>query len=228
MLLQALQEEADPAWQEAQQGELLYEQARCALQLYRFREAIEAYEHCLQLAQRRGDEEQARRLQGQLGYLSRRLGQWEEALHYSSASLAYHQQRGSLAWYANLLKNIGHVYRLQGRVEEALRLCLLGLRVREELWKQGQLDERAVGLSQSTLALMYLEHEELVQAEQPFRRAFECYAHVGYRSGLAATSNRLGQVALLKGQFEEADTLLRQAEALVTGFDEEVFITSQY
>ncbi|WP_363325694.1 tetratricopeptide repeat protein [Thermogemmatispora sp.] len=113
------EEEADPAWQEAQQGELLYEQARCALQLYRFREAIEAYEHCLQLAQRRGDEEQARRLQGQLGYLSRRLGQWDEALHYSSASLAYHQQRGSLAWYANLLKNIGHVYRLQGRVAAA-------------------------------------------------------------------------------------------------------------
>ncbi|MBX5458643.1 MAG: hypothetical protein IRZ31_17260, partial [Thermogemmatispora sp.] len=65
-------------------------------------------------------------------------------------------------------------------------------------------------------------------AEQHFRRAFECYAHVGYRTGLAATYNRLGQVALRKGQLEEANTLFKQAEALVTGFDEEVFITSQY
>ncbi|MBX5458064.1 MAG: tetratricopeptide repeat protein, partial [Thermogemmatispora sp.] len=65
-------------------------------------------------------------------------------------------------------------------------------------------------------------------AEQHFRRAFECYAHVGYRTGLAATYNRLGQVALRKGQLEEADTLFKQAEALVTGFDEEVFINSQY
>ncbi|MBX5452004.1 MAG: tetratricopeptide repeat protein, partial [Thermogemmatispora sp.] len=133
-LLERLLQEADPAWQEEQRGELLYEQARCALQQYRFREAIQAYEQCLAVAQRRGNEERASTLQGQLGYIYRRLGQWDEALHYYFASLTYHQQRGSLAWYANLLNSIGHVYRLQGRIHEALRYCLLGLRVREELW----------------------------------------------------------------------------------------------
>nr|BBH94273.1 hypothetical protein KTA_24720 [Thermogemmatispora argillosa] len=227
-LLERLRQEADPAWQDEQQGELLYEQARCALQQYRFREAIQVYEQCLAVAQRRGNEERVSTLQGQLGYIYRRLGQWDEALHYYYASLSYHQQRGSLAWYANLLNSIGHVYRLQGHIEAALRYCLLGLRVREELWRQGKLDERAVGLSHSTLALIYLENEDLQQAEAHFRRAFECYAHVGYRSGLAATYIRLGQVALLKGQCEEADALFSQAEALVTGFDEEVFINSQY
>uniref|UniRef100_UPI0035E451CE tetratricopeptide repeat protein n=1 Tax=Thermogemmatispora sp. TaxID=1968838 RepID=UPI0035E451CE len=68
----------------------------------------------------------------------------------------------------------------------------------------------------------------LLQAERHFRHAFECYALVGDRTGLAATSNRLGQVALRKGQLEEANTWFKQAEALVTGFDEEVFINSQY
>jgi tetratricopeptide (TPR) repeat protein len=190
-------------------------------------QTIRSYEQCLDLAQRRGDEEEARTLQGQLGYVYRRLGQWDEALRCYRASLAYHQQRGSRAWYANLLTSIGQVYRLQGRLEEALRYCLLGLRMREELWSQGQLDERAVGLSQSTLALISLESGELLQAERHVRHAFECYAQVGDRTGLAATSNRLGQVALRKGQLEEANTWFKQAEALVTGFDAEVFITSR-
>ncbi|RAQ93929.1 tetratricopeptide repeat protein [Thermogemmatispora tikiterensis] len=227
-LLERLQQEADPSWLATQQEALSYEFARCALQQQQLLQTIRSYEQCLDLAQRRGDEEEVSTLQGQLGYVYRRLGQWDEALRCYHASLAYHQQRGSRAWYANLLNSIGQVYRLQGRIEEALRSCLLGLRVREELWSQGKLDEWAIGLSHSTLALISLESGDLLQAERHFRHAFECYAHVGDRTGLAATHNRLGQVALRKGQLEEADTLFKQAEALVTGFDEEVFITSQY
>jgi tetratricopeptide (TPR) repeat protein len=222
-----LQQEADPSWLASQQEALSYEFARCALQQQQLLQTIRYYEQCLELAQRRGDEEEASTLQGQLGYVYRRLGQWDEALRCYRASLVYHQQRGSRAWYANLLNSIGQVYRLQGRFEEALRSCLLGLRVREELWSQGKLDERAIGLSHSTLALIYLESGELLQAERHFRHAFECYAHVGYRTGLAATYNRLGQVALLKGQLEEANTWFKQAEALVTGFDAEVCIANQ-
>ncbi|MBE3564484.1 MAG: tetratricopeptide repeat protein [Thermogemmatispora sp.] len=227
-LLERLQQEADPSWLASQEEALSYEFARCALQQQQLLQTIHYYEQCLDLAQRRGDEEEASTLQGQLGYVYRRLGQWDEALRCYRASLAYYQQRGSRAWYANLLNSIGQVYRLQGRIEEALRYCLLGLRVREELWSQGKLDERAVGLSHSTLALISLESEDLLQAERHFRHAFECYALVGDRTGLAATSNRLGQVALRKGQLEEANTWFKQAEALVTGFDEEVFINSQY
>ncbi|MBE3568018.1 MAG: tetratricopeptide repeat protein [Thermogemmatispora sp.] len=227
-LLERLQQEADPSWLASQEEALSYEFARCALQQNQFLQTIRYYEQCLELARRRGDEEEASTLQGQLGYVYRRLGQWDEALRCYRASLVYHQQRGSRAWAANMLNSIGQVYRLQGRLEEALRSCLVGLRVREELWSQGKLDERAVGLSHSTLALISLESEDLLQAERHFRHAFECYALVGDRTGLAATSNRLGQVALRKGQLEEANTWFKQAEALVTGFDEEVFITSQY
>ncbi|WP_052887406.1 tetratricopeptide repeat protein [Thermogemmatispora carboxidivorans] len=225
-LLARLQQEADPSWLATQQEALCYEFARCSLQQQQLLQTIHYYTQCLELARRRGNEEKVSTLQGQLGYVYRRLGQWDEALRCYQASLAYHRQQGSRAWYANLLNSIGQVYRLQGRIEEALRYCLLGLRVREELWRQGKLNERAVGLSHSTLAVIYLESGDLLQAEQHFRHAFECYAHVGYRTGLAATYNRLGQVALLKGQLEEADTLFKQAEALVTGFDEEVFISS--
>ncbi|WP_069804412.1 tetratricopeptide repeat protein [Thermogemmatispora onikobensis] len=227
-LLERLQQEADPSWLETNQAELAYEFARCALQQNQFLQTIRYYEQCLELARRRGDEEEASTLQGQLGYVYRRLGQWDEALRCYRASLVYHQQQGSRAWYANMLNSIGQVYRLQGRIEEALRYCLVGLRVREDLWHEGRLDERAVGLSHSTLAMIYLESEDLLQAERHFHRAFECYAHVGYRSGVAATYVRLGQVALLRGELEEADALFRQAEALVTGFDEEVFINSHY
>nr|BBH92255.1 hypothetical protein KTA_04540 [Thermogemmatispora argillosa] len=231
-LLEHLRQEADPAWQDEQQEALLYEQARCALQQGRVREAIQVSEQCLALAQRRGNEERASTLQGQLGYLSRRLGHWEQALHSYAASLAYHQQRGSLAWSANLLNSIGHVYRLQGHLEAAWRYCWLGLRVREELWRQGQLDERAVGLSHGTLVPILLESGDLLQAEQHLRLAWECYAQVDDRKGLAATALRQGQLALLKGQCEEADAWFSQAEALVTGrageiLDEEVWIASQ-
>ncbi len=231
-LLERVQQEADPSWLATHQAELAYEFARCALQQQQLLQTLRSYEQCLDLAQRRGDEEEASTLQGQLGYVYRRLGQWDEALRCYRASLAYHQQRGSRAWSANLLNSIGQVSRLQGRLEEALRSCLLGLRVREELWSQGKLDERAIGLSQSTLALISLESGDLLQAERRFRHACECYAHVGDRTGLAATANRLGQVALAKGQLEEASAWFKQAEALVTSFeggvlDEEVFITSQ-
>ncbi|WP_376797444.1 tetratricopeptide repeat protein [Thermogemmatispora sp.] len=228
VLLERLQQEADPAWQTAQRAELCYELARCALQQNQLRKTIHYYEQCLALALERGDEEEASTLQGQLGYVYRRLGQWREALRCYYASLEYHQKRGSRAWYANLLNSISNVYRLRGHIEKALRYCLMGLRVREDLWRQGRLDERAVGLSHSTLAMIYLESEDLLLAEEHFRRAFECYAHVGYRSGVAATYIRLGQVAFLKGQLEEADALFKQAETLVTGFDEEVFINSRY
>ncbi|WP_052889466.1 tetratricopeptide repeat protein [Thermogemmatispora carboxidivorans] len=226
-LLARLQQEADPSWLATQQEALCYEFARCSLQQQQLLQTIHYYTQCLELARRRGNEEKVSTLQGQLGYVYRRLGQWDEALRCYQASLAYHRQQGSRAWYANLLNSIGHVSRLQGRIDEALRYCLLGLRVREELWRQGKWNERAVGLSHSTLAPLYLATGDLPQAEQHLRQAWECYAQVGDRSGLAATLNRLGQVALLKGQLEEADTLSTQAEALVSGFDAEVSIASQ-
>lgn len=226
--LERLKQTADPAWLEAQHLEVLKETARCCLQACQFEEAIRAFEEQLALARARGEAGQIGSLLGQLGYIHRRRGHLEVALQSYRESLGYYERSGDRAVYANMLNSIGMVYRLQGRIDEALRHCKIGLRIREGLWQAGVIGERSVGLSHSTLGMIYLDIDAATEAEQHFHRAFEAYVRSGYKTGIAATYTRLGQVALLQGQLQEAQTYFVRGEAASFGLDEEAYINSQH
>lgn len=222
---QQLEEAGNDPWLEVHRSDLLLEQGRCYLQLSQFAQAIESLESCLKVVRVHGSENRLVHLLGMLGYTHRRRGQLDAAMRYYDESVSRFQKSGNNV-HANLLNNISNVHRLQGRIEEALRVCKMGEHIRRSLFQEGKINERFVGLSLSTMGMIYLDSNRIVQAEQVLREAFEIYTRTGYKKGIAAAYVRLGQVQMAKDDLVQARDLFEKARAISTEVDSEQLINS--
>lgn len=225
-LHQELEREAGTQWLEEHLAEQLFEKGRCYVQLSNFNEAIMCFNRCLEIEKARGKEARYASLLGSIAYIYRRRGQLDLALRSYKECAELYRRLGNLRSYANILNSIGNIYRFQGKLEEALRRSKIAWRLRNDLFHVGKASEVDVALSLSTMGMIYLEADDIIQADSFFQKAFETYYHAGYKKGIAATYNRLGQVQVVKGDLLQAKRLFEKAEEAAAEVDSEAYINS--
>ena len=203
---------------------LLYEKGSCYLQIRQFDEAITSFNECLDLEKKLGNDARVAFILSYLGNICRRQGDLQQAAEYYERSLALYKGQKNRRGYANTLYNVSLLSRLQGRFEEALRQCSMTLRIRQELYEQGDTAEVAVGFSLDGLGAIYLKLGDLIQAQKYFQEAYEIYARNKRRGSLASIYNRFGQVAMGKNDLALAMEWHQRAyqEALGVSADAEI------
>lgn len=221
-----LEREASAAWLGEYSAEILIEKGRCSLQLSNLQEAADRFTQALALKRVQEDANRSAYLLGLLGFIHRRRGELGQAMDYYQRCMRIHEQSGNRMAYADTLNSMGNVYRLWGRIEEALRLCKIGLSLRRRLFQERKASERAVGLSLSTLGLIYLDSDRLVLADQVLCEAFEIYTRIDYKKGIASAYTRLGEVHLRKGELARARELFEKARGVSSGVDPEMLMNS--
>ncbi len=223
-IYQALEDAA--IWTESHRADILYQKGNCYEQTSQLAEAIDCFTIALEIEQSKENKSRCAKIFGQLGYIHRRLGHYMEAMHYYEESLILLKNLDNPQEYATTLNNMSNVYRLQGKIEEALRFCKLGLRIRRDSFARGEVSELDVGLSLNTMGLIYKTRDEVIAAERHFQEAFEIYNRVGYKKGIAAIFNLLGQLLLPSKDLDEALKYFEQAYRISFGIDQEARIDS--
>ena len=154
------------------------------------------------------------------------MGQYDQAKSYYEEGLALYQQLNNQIEYANTLNNLSYVYRLQGKTQEALRRCQIGLRIRQELFRAGKASEIPVGLSLSTMGIIYLDAGLYIESERYFLEAYEIFNRAGRKRELAGVCNRMGQIEMEKGNLQQAKQWFEMAEETALGLNAEAYIRS--
>ncbi len=222
-LYNQLERDAEQQWIEEHRADILFEQGRCYFMLSKFSEAIDCFTRCLDIARAGGDQPQVAIVLNWLGLAYRERGQFDQAKSYYEEGLALYQQLDNPSEYANTLNNLGYVYRLQGRTQEALNRCQIGLRIRQELFRAGKASEYYVGLSLSTLGIIYLDARRYIESERYFLEAFEIFNRAGLKRELAGVSNRRGQIEMEKGNLQQAKQWFERAEQTALGLNAEAY-----
>ncbi len=225
-VLQRLKEEADPQWFHEHQSGFLMEEGLAYLRQSKLSEAVSSFTQCLSIEQSQGNELLSAHLLTNLGFISRRRGQFAAALSYYEKSTALFKKLGQQRDYANTLNSISTVYRLQGKIEEAMRRCKIAWRIRLDLFREGKSSEVLVGLSRSSLGVIYLNAGDIIEAERCFRQAFEIYQRANYKTGIASVYNRFGQTQLAKGDLESAREWFAKGQELARDVESEQYINS--
>ena len=196
------------------------------MQMSQFPEAIASLEAWRQREQ--SNKDMRRYAQGLhlLGYIHRRLAQYDDAMRFYEACERVLRNLDDQWLYATVLNDMGNVRRLQGKLDEALRLCKLALHIRRKQFGQGKASELDVGLSLSTLGHIYHNKKDVTEEEYAYREAFDIYNRVGDRRAIAATHNRLGRLYAARGELEKALPEYQQAYRIAQGFDREAEIES--
>ena len=141
-------------------------------------------------------------------------------------SLEMYSQLGNQRDYATVLNNLGNIFRLRGKIDEAIRTCKISWRIRHDLFQKGEGGEVAVGLSLSTMGVIYLNTGDLVRAQNLFSEAFEIFSRNRYKKGIAACYNRFGQIQLAEGKLVEVQQWFEKAYQASLGVDVESQINS--
>ena len=214
-------------WFTKHQGQVIYGIGNSYTQMSRLPEALDHFSKALDIY-RGNDEARVGTIFGRLGYIYRKLGELDKAAEYYERSLAIHKKLGNFGNYAGTLNDRSNVYRLQGKYEEALRKSTIGLQIRQREFAKvgGGVSEMSVGSSLSLIGNIYLKIGDLPQAQKFFEDAFEIYTRNRYKKGIALISNRFGQIAVEKGELEEAMSWFIRGYRTALGIDTEAEITS--
>jgi tetratricopeptide (TPR) repeat protein len=125
-------------------------------------------------------------------------------IRFFEQSTAIVKSLGDRSNYANTLSTIGSVLDQQGKYEEATRRCKIALRIREEAFEHKEASELPIGYGSTTLGVIYLHSENILEAEMYFQRAFDIYSRADYKAGIAEIYNHFGHIELQRGDLEEA------------------------
>jgi len=101
-----------------------------------------------------------------------------------------------------------------------------GLQLREELTRNHEGSETAVGISHSTLGYIYLYDGKLAEAEKHLHSALTIFTRASNKGGLATCHNGLGLIQIRRGKLEEALKHFLIAFENASHISEEAQITS--
>ncbi len=219
---------ADTRWFAAHEGQIIYGISNCQLEMSRLNEAMSSFQRALKIYTDLNDQSRIGIILARLGFIHRRLGELDKAAEYYERSMAIHKQLGNLGSYAAALSDRSNVYRLQGKYEEALRKSTIALQIRQREFAKASsgLSEIGVGQSLGSIGHIYLKIGDLPQAQKFFEDAFEIYTRNRYKKGRAIISNRFGQIAVEKSEFDEAMNWFEKGYRAALGIDAESEINS--
>jgi tetratricopeptide (TPR) repeat protein len=225
-LCQELERDGDKQWLIDHYAEFLFEKGKCYQNMSKLPEAMSCLTECLEIERVRGNERQCAAILSSLGYIYRRVGQLDMAVYTYRESMILYKELSSPRDYANILNSISNVYRIQGKIENALQMCKIAWRIRINLFNQGRAPEVLVGDSLSMMGRIYIDANDILQAESLFQEAFEIYQRKNYKKGIVITYGRFGQIQLAKDNLREAKMWFEKAQAASVEVDMEVHIQS--
>ncbi|GHO93576.1 hypothetical protein KSF_036240 [Reticulibacter mediterranei] len=229
-VLEQLTKEHDQQWYEENYYEILNQQGRCYYRKNIWGEAESHLKECLNIITERSDKKDFQDLRAgllnMLGYIERRRGHFDEALDYYQQSADLFKTPKTMHNYAETLNNMSFVYRYQGKFDEALLHCKIAWRIRWQLFQKDEISEIEIGRSLSTLGAIYLSANNITEAENRFKAAYEVYLRTDSKRDIAAVSHRLGQVQFERKNFAEALTWFEQAQRIAVESNVEFYITS--
>ncbi len=152
----------------------------------------------------------AARLQGYLGVLAARLGQWEEAEHRFNHSLSLHRCIGDRRGEANSLLELARHHQARDDAEQALE------RAREALGIAAQLDSPAE-LARAHFVLGSICRRNGLEDEAiPYLTAsMKAFEQLSLFAELADSYYELGELLLVQGRKDEALDYFHKAAALL-------------
>jgi tetratricopeptide (TPR) repeat protein len=216
--------ENNTSWMERRADDLFFGKANSYLKAEMYSQATEAYEKCLRLFQI--SKARTSEIYNGLGLIARRQSNYSLAIEYYETSLGFLKNLNMLQQYASVLNNLGNAYRLNGTPEKGLLYCKRALQIREQLFREGKAGQLPVGLSHSTLGLIYHTMGNLAQEEFHYNQAFQIFQALGSKVYLAGARINLGKIWNAKGNRDEALQYFQDAYRLVKGLNRETEIES--
>lgn len=216
--------ENNTVWMERHASDLLFGKANSYLKAEMYSQATETYEKCLRLFQI--SKARTSEIYNGLGLIARRQSNYSLAIEYYETSLGFLKNLGKPQQYASVLNNLGNAYRINGTPEKGLLYCKRALQIREQLFREGKYGQLPVGLSHSTLGLIYQTMGNLAQEEFHYSEAFQIFQALGSKVYLAGARINLGKVWHAKGNRDEALKYFQEAYKLVKGLNREAEIES--
>lgn len=175
----------------------------------RYDEALKNYNESLHAYQMLNDPSGIARISGNIGGAHYAIGSFAEALEWYYRALALHEAHGDRQRIARLRSNIAGIYAETKDHEKALELYTQALHVHEEI-------NDKVGIAHIT-GIIGQEFDELGRTDEAIdhlTRAIEMFRTLGSRRGEAYNVNALIVLLIDRGRFEEANELLKGADAL--------------
>ena len=207
-------------------ADYIFEKGKCYQALERFPQAITSLAESLRRERARDNERRCANILSSLANIHRRLGQFDRAVRYYEDAIVIFKKLKDMDSYASMLNNVGNVYSIQGKIDEALQRCTLAWLIRYNLFQKGDIPEADLGLSLSTIGMIYFDINDIVQAKEFFSQAFGIYQRTSDKKGIAATYNRFGQVELAKGNLQTAEEWFKKAQTASLEIDIEAHARS--
>jgi predicted ATPase/DNA-binding SARP family transcriptional activator len=165
-------------------------------------------EESLAIRQQLGDQHVVAQSLLNLGNITRHQGDLLQARTYYEQSLALCREIGNGAGTTAALNSLGIVARLQGNYQQAVALHEESLQLRREIG-----DRNGMASSLNNLGLALVEQHEAARAALALTESLALARKQGDKSGSLSNIEALAEVAIIRGRYREAITLLGAAEA---------------
>jgi tetratricopeptide (TPR) repeat protein len=190
-------------------SEILGWRSRCYRRQRDFEAAREDVERALELAQALDDHRTMANVYFQASLVSERMGHWVLARSYAERAKAYYEQLNDERNVGRLLNNLGGLNFQLGKPERAVEDLKNAYRV---LLDKGS-DAEAANVV-SSLAHVHLATGQVESAEEEARHALELLeGREDFLLDIAPTQLVLGRALMEQGRLDEAQEMLRTAEA---------------
>src|SRR5919201_710426 len=190
-------------------SEILGWRSRCYRRQRDFEAAREDVERALELAQALDDHRTMANVYFQASLVSERMGLWVLARSYAERAKAYYEQLNDERNVGRLLNNLGGLNFQLGKPERAVEDLKNAYRV---LLDKGS-DAEAANVV-SSLAHVHLATGQVEAAEEEARHALELLeGRADFLLDIAPTQLVLGRALMEQGRLDEAQEMLRTAEA---------------
>jgi tetratricopeptide (TPR) repeat protein/DNA-binding XRE family transcriptional regulator len=190
-------------------SDILGWRSRCYRRQRDYEAALEDVERALELASALDDHRTMANVYFQASMVAERMGHWVLARSYAERSKAYYEQLNDERNVGRLLNNLGALNFQLGKPDKAVEDLKSAYRV---LLDQGS--EAEAGNVVSSLAHVHLMTGQVESAEKEARHALELLGdREDFLFDIAPTQLVLGRSLMEQGRLDEAQEMLRTAEA---------------
>ena len=202
---------AQTVQEKKQQADRLFQEGLRHNQANQFREAAQSYQEALRRYQNINHRAGISRTLNNLGKISEKLGDDEQAINYYQRSLAISKAIDDRAGMSASYNNLGIIYhRSLGKYEKALDYYQRSLAIDEAI------DDRAgMSASYNNLGIIYRSLGKYQEALNYHQRALVIKKEISDRAGMSRSLNNLGIVAFSLANYEEAINYFQQALEIV-------------
>ena len=192
-------------------SEILNWRSRCYRRQRDFEAAREDVERALELAESLGDRATMANVYVQASLVAERSGHWLLARTYAERAKSYYEELNDERNVAGLLNNLGGLNLMLGKPEEAIEYLKRSYTV---LLDKGERRRPRPPAGVSSLAHVHLMTGQVESAEKEARHALELLeGREDFLLDIAPTQLVLGRSLLEQGRLDEAQEMLRLAEA---------------